>query len=182
MQLALDLILVFLPLASDSSSSYAFTFVCLVNLPSDVIQTVIPEASEPFETIHLKKILFIYFCFLLRWVFIALHGFSLIGASGGYSLLRCMNFSLQWLLLLHSIGSSHVGFSSCSMQDLGYRGFSSCCSQAQECGLRSCGACRIFQDQEWNLYPLQWQAHSYPLCHKESVKSYIFKACVHSQL
>ena len=173
------------------------------------------------------------------WVFIALHGFSLIAASGGYSVLWCMSFSLQWLLLLQSIGANHVGFRSCSMQDLGcrnfrscsvqdlgYRGFRSCsmqdlvcrnfrscsmqdlgcrgfrscsvqdlgrrgfrscsvqdlacrgfrccCSRALECGLNSCGTCGVFQDQEWNLYPLHWQAHSYLLCHKESLKPYIF--------
>lgn len=107
--------------------------------------------------------------------------FSSCGSQGLFFLLVC-GLLLVGLLFLWSMGSIHVGFSSCSMQDLGCRGFSSCCSQALECGLRSCGACRVFQDQEWNLYPLQWQAHSYPLCHKESVKSYIFKACVHSQL
>ena len=55
--------------------------------------------------------LFIYFC--LCWVFVAAHGFSLLVASGGYSSLRCAGFSLQWLLLLRSTGSKHVGFSSC---------------------------------------------------------------------
>ena len=37
-------------------------------------------------------------------------------ASRGYSSLRCVGFSLQWLLLLRSIGSRHAGFSSCSTQ------------------------------------------------------------------
>ena len=40
-------------------------------------------------------------------------GFSLVAASGGYSSLRCMDFSLRWLLLLWSTGSRCVGFSSC---------------------------------------------------------------------
>ena len=40
-------------------------------------------------------------------------GFSLVVASGGYSLLRCAGFSLRWLLLLWSTGSRHTGFSSC---------------------------------------------------------------------
>ena len=40
-------------------------------------------------------------------------GFSLVAASGGYSSLWCSGFSLQWLLLLRSTGSRHVGFSSC---------------------------------------------------------------------
>ena len=37
----------------------------------------------------------------------------LIVASRGYSLLRCVGFSLWWLLLLRSMGSRYVGFSSC---------------------------------------------------------------------
>ena len=40
-------------------------------------------------------------------------GFSLVAASGGYSSLWCAGFSLQWLLLLWSIGSRCMGFSSC---------------------------------------------------------------------
>ena len=54
---------------------------------------------------------FIYFW--LRWVFVAARGLSLVAASGGYSSLRCAGFSLLWLLLLRSMGSRCVGFSSC---------------------------------------------------------------------
>ena len=62
---------------------------------------------------NLKKfILFIYFW--LHWVFVAVHRLSLVAASEGYSSLRCVGFSLQWLLLLQSTGSRCVGFSSCS--------------------------------------------------------------------
>ena len=57
-------------------------------------------------------ILFIYYLWL-RWVFVAARGLSLVAASGGYSLLRRAGFSLQWLLLLQSMGSRHAGFSSC---------------------------------------------------------------------
>ena len=56
-------------------------------------------------------ILFIYFW--LCWVFVAAHGLSLVAVSGGYSSLRCAGFSLQWLLLLQSMGSRCVDFSSC---------------------------------------------------------------------
>ena len=59
-----------------------------------------------------KFYLFIYL-FRLRWVFVAVHGLSLVAASGGYSSLRCVGFSLRWLLLLQSTGSRHTGFSSC---------------------------------------------------------------------
>ena len=63
-------------------------------------------------------ILFIYLFiiyFWLRWVFVAACGLSLFVASGGYSSLRCVGFSLWWLLLLQSTGSRSTGFSSCGM-------------------------------------------------------------------
>ena len=58
-----------------------------------------------------KFILFIYFW--LHRVFVAACGLSLVAASGGYSSLRCAGFSLRWLLLLRSMGSRYMGFSSC---------------------------------------------------------------------
>ena len=39
-----------------------------------------------------------YVC--LYWVFIAVHGLSLVAASRGYSSLACAGFSLQWLLFV----------------------------------------------------------------------------------
>ena len=59
--------------------------------------------------------LFIYL-FWLRWVFIAVYRLSLVVVSGGYSSLCCAGFSLLWLVLLQSSGSSHTGFSSCGTQ------------------------------------------------------------------
>ena len=56
-------------------------------------------------------ILFIYLW--LRWVFIAVCGLSLVVVSGGCTSLQCAYFSLQWLLLLRSMGSRRAGFSSC---------------------------------------------------------------------
>ena len=56
----------------------------------------------------------LYFC--LHWVFVAARGLSLVVVSGDYSLLWCVGFSLQWLLLLQSMGSRHVGFSRCGTQ------------------------------------------------------------------
>ena len=52
--------------------------------------------------------------FRLRWVFVAVCGLSLVAANWGYSLLQCAGFLLQWLLLLWSMGSGRLGFSSCS--------------------------------------------------------------------
>ena len=100
--------------------------------------------------IYLFIYLFIYFW--LHWVFVAVHGLSLVAASRGYSSLRCTGFSLQWLLLLWSTGSRRAGFSSCG-------------SQAQ-----LFMACGIFPDQGLNLCPLHWQADSYPLHHRGSLR------------
>ena len=46
--------------------------------------------------------LFIYFW--LHWVFVAMHGFPLVVASGGYSSLRCAGFSPWWLLFVAEHG------------------------------------------------------------------------------
>ena len=64
-----------------------------------------------------KKNLFLKFIyFWLHWVFVAACGLSLVAASGGFSLLWCMGFSLRWLLLLWSMGSRHAGVTSCGRQ------------------------------------------------------------------
>ena len=64
--------------------------------------------------ITLKKInLFIFGCI---GSLLLSAGLSLVVASRGYSLLRCVGFSLRWLLLLQSTGSRHMGFSSCGTQ------------------------------------------------------------------
>ena len=51
--------------------------------------------------------------FWLCCVFIAARRPSLVVASRCYSSLRCVGFSLQWLLFLRSTGSRNVGLSSC---------------------------------------------------------------------
>ena len=67
---------------------------------------------------HVSFLLYSFF-FLIKKIFfgcvgsVAARELSLVAVSGGYSSLRCMGFSLQWLLLLRSMGSRHVGFSSC---------------------------------------------------------------------
>ena len=67
-----------------------------------------------------------YYCFLNKFIYLFIFGcigssllcvdFSLVPESGSYSSLQCAGFSLQWLLLLQSMGSRHVGFSSCGTQ------------------------------------------------------------------
>ena len=57
---------------------------------------------------------FFLFVFWLRWVSVAACGLSLVAATGGYSSLQFLGFSLQRLLLLQSPGSRHPGCSSCN--------------------------------------------------------------------
>ena len=84
---------------------------------------------------HLKK-KFYLFSFWLWLVFLTVLGLSLAVASRGCSLLWCMDFSLQWLLLLQSRGSRRAG-SLVVAHEL-------CCSVA----------CGIFLDQQPNHCPL----------------------------
>ena len=85
---------------------------------------------SPISLFFFKFIYFIYFW--LHWV--AAHRLSLVAASGGYSSLQCVGFSMQWLLLLWSMGSRHVG------SVVVARRLSSCGSWALERRLSSCGA------------------------------------------
>ena len=55
---------------------------------------------------------FLLIYFWLHWVFVAACRLSLVAASWGYSSLQCVGFSLHWLLLLRSMGSRRMGFSS----------------------------------------------------------------------
>ena len=123
-----------------------------------------------------------YTFFWLCWVFVAVHGLSLVAVSRGYSSLQQAGFSLWWLLLLWSTGSRHTGFSSCSTQcqQLWHAGLRVHGFQQLWCvgsvvvarGLQSAGsvvvahelscsaACGIFLDQGSNPCPLHWQAVS----------------------
>ena len=53
------------------------------------------------------KIFMYVFC--LCWVFVVVHGLSLVPASGAALWLWCMGFLLQGLPLLLSTGSRHTG-------------------------------------------------------------------------
>ena len=58
---------------------------------------------------HFLKLINQLIYFWLCWVFVAARGLPLVAASGGYSLLRYVGFSLWWFLLLGSTGSRHAG-------------------------------------------------------------------------
>ena len=72
--------------------------------------------------------LFIYLW--LHWVLVAARGLSLVAMSGGHSSLQCTGLSLQRPLLLQSMGSRRVGFSSWGMWALEHR-LSRCGTRAQ---------------------------------------------------
>ena len=74
--------------------------------------------------------------FWLHWVFIALHGLSLVIVSKGYSSLQCVGSGA------HGLRQLHVG------------------SVAAVHGLSSSEAYGIFSDQGSNPRPLHWQAYS----------------------
>ena len=87
---------------------------------------------SPLSFFSPVSFLFIYlFIYWLHWVFVAAHRLSLLVVSRGYSSLQCMGFSLWWLLLLPSMGSRCMGFSSCGRgaQQLWHLG---CRVQAQQ--------------------------------------------------
>ena len=123
-----------------------------------------------FKDIYLfKNFLFIFW---LHWVFVAARRLSLVAVSRGYSSLRCMGFSLWWLLLLWSMGSRCVGFSSCGTwaQQLWLAGSRMQAQQLQCMGLvaprhvllpmAESGQTLIFPDQGSNPCPLHLKADS----------------------
>ena len=86
------------------------------------------------KDIFLNKFIYLFIYFWLCWVFVATCGLPLVTASRDYSSLQCAGFSLQWLPLLQSTGSS-MRASVVVAHEL-----SSCGLQAVERRLSSCGA------------------------------------------
>ena len=121
----------------------------------------------------------------LQQVFIAACGLSLVAASGGYSSLWCIGFSLQWLFL-QSTDSRCMGFSSCStwaqqLQLLGPRVHG--LLQLWHTGsvvvvhrLSCSEACGLLPDQGLNPCSLHWHVDSYPLYHRGSPLFMYFKS------
>ena len=87
-------------------------------------QSALMQITNYIQFINLqfssRKNFFLIYLFYLFYFFgcirsLLLRGLSLVAASGGYSSLWCVGFSLRWLLLLWSTGSRRVGFSSCGL-------------------------------------------------------------------
>ena len=74
------------------------------------------DRPSVYVCVLIYSFFFLFFLFWLRWVFVAVRGLSLVAASGGYSSLQHAGFLLRCLLLLRSISSRRMGFSSFSMQ------------------------------------------------------------------
>ena len=84
-------------------------------------------ASQIFLTLHLltyflpfsSTFFFNIYLFIFGRVGSSLlrTGFLQLRRAGGYSSFRCTGFSLQWLLLLRSMGSRCMGFTSCGKRD-----------------------------------------------------------------
>ena len=92
-----------------------------------------------------------YFYFWLCWVFIAVHGLSLVSGSCGYFLLWFSSFSWCGPWALGAVVAGHE----------------TCCPVA----------CGIFPDQASNPCPLPWQANSQPLDYKGGPCVWVFEHC-----
>ena len=145
---------------------YVSLYLCLISFNKissfHFISHLLPRLSYYF---FLKFYLFIYFC--LHWVFVAVHGLSLV-AEGAQASLPC------------SAQASHCCGFSCYKHRLQVRGFSSCSLGSGLCWFQSCGTgahqlclgpesthslvvahrlqlpivCGIFSDQKLNQHPL----------------------------
>ena len=110
----------------DFSSPTSTSVKYRVFYPLSMFSTLLTYATTELDCSLFFFNKFIYFIyFWLRWVFIAVCRLSPVAVNRGYSSLRCMGFSLRWLLLLRGTGSRCAGFSSCSTPALGHR-LSSC--------------------------------------------------------
>ena len=103
-----------------------------------------------------KKLINQLINFWLHWVFVSVHGPSLVAASRGHSSSWCVGLSLSRPLLLQSTGSR--------------RASSVVVAHRPSCS----AACGIFSDQGSNLCPLHWQADSQPLRHQGSPIIWVF--------
>ena len=120
--------------------------VCLPHM-SPITQFLSQEATSGIETSSSFSF------FGLRWVFVAARRLSLVGASGGYSSLRCTGFSLQWLLF-SCCGARALGARASVVVARGLHLLWRAGSVVVACSLSCSAACGIFLDQGSNTCPL----------------------------
>ena len=126
------------------------------------IYHTVPICREAGNDMWLCHAFFGCICFWSCWVFVAVHGLSLVATSRGYSWLQCVGISSWRLLLLWSTGSRLSGFSTCSTWA------QSLAQGIQSTGLvivvlrrlHCCATCGIFQDQGWKQCPLHCKMDS----------------------
>ena len=90
---------------------------------SSIVRSREPPLSVCFSSFFFLSILNNLFVLLLQAALVlpCARGRSLVATSRGFSV-AALGLSLQWLLLLRSAGSRHVGFSTCSSWALGLEG------------------------------------------------------------
>ena len=125
---------------------------CEVRGVSSIVRSREPPLSVCFSSFFFLSILNNLFVLLLQAALVlpCARGRSLVATSRGFSV-AALGLSLQWLLLLRSAGSRHVGFSTCSSWALGLEG-----SVVVAHGLSCSAVCGIFPDQGSNPCPLHW--------------------------
>ena len=106
---------------------------------------------------------FLFVCFWLCWVIIAVWTSLQLQPSGATLQLWCSGFSLQWLRLLQNVSSRTRG-----LQKVSASRFQSTGSVVVVHRLGCSEACGIFLDQDFNLCLLCWQADFLPLSHQGS--------------
>ena len=77
----------------------SYAHFSILHVTSPTLWAAFPFFNGVFFIIYLVS------DFGLHWVFVAGSGLCLVVPNGGYSLLRCVGFSLWWLLLLQNTGS-----------------------------------------------------------------------------
>ena len=132
-------------------------FVATFNLPHSLTRTqrvcswldiILVSPQNALLCIHLVKKKTKHYFFKNSFLAVpgsslpCVRGLSLVAESGGYSSLQYVGFSLQWLLLLRSMGSRAWA------------------SVFVVHGLSCSAACGVFLDQGLNPYPLHWQVDS----------------------
>ena len=88
---------------------------------NDIISNMLGDTALTLRLLRIIVFWVFVFVFFYKFIYLFLAVLGLCCCArafsrcseGGYSSLRCAGFSLQWLLLLWSTGSRHVGFSSC---------------------------------------------------------------------
>ena len=112
---------------------------------------IYPSPRKQFFLINL----FYFIYFWLHWVFVAVHGLSLVAASGGLLFVAVR----RPLIVVASLVTEH-GIQACSLRQLWLTGSRAQAQQLWRTGLVAPWHVGVFRDQGSNPCPLHWQANS----------------------